>query len=87
MNDPAQEILTNAFRNSYAELRFPEMQINLNQVIEGTCYQAILEIKKFSLTLLCGITTVFVPSKKSYEFWNPTVSAVRAAMILDNTFQ
>lgn len=46
MNDPAQEILTNAFRNSYAELRFPEMQINLNQVIEGTCYQAILEIKK-----------------------------------------
>lgn len=46
MNDPAQEILTNAFRNSYAELRFPEMQIDLNQVIEGTCYQAILEIKK-----------------------------------------
>lgn len=46
MNDPAQEILTNAFRNSYAELRFPEMKINLNQVIEGTCYQDILEIKK-----------------------------------------
>lgn len=46
MNDPAQEILTHAFRNSYAELRFPEIQVNLNQMIEGTCYQAILEIKK-----------------------------------------
>lgn len=46
MNDPTQEILTYAFRNSYAELRFPEIQFNLNQVIEGTCYQAILEIKK-----------------------------------------
>lgn len=46
MNEPYEEILTKAFRNSCVELHFPEIQLNLNHLIEGICYQAILEIKK-----------------------------------------
>lgn len=45
MEKLAEELLTYAFRNSVSQIRFPDLQCDLNKLMEQICCQAILEIK------------------------------------------
>jgi len=40
-----KELLINAISNSRVEVTFPDLQINVTEIVEGICYNALSKIK------------------------------------------